>query len=243
MSVAFAIQTPPAAAAPTRCTGCAHLPACQAAGYGRPELHGLRCIAERVGLLRDGEYLYRPLTPFHAVYAVQSGMAKTVSVDRAGRERVLAFHLPGELFGLDAIWQGQHDSAAVALGRTQCCRFPFAALRDLATRQPQVQAHLLCAMSRLVHRQHLDAAGGSADERMAAFLVDLHERRRALGDTGALLPLPMSRADIGNHLRLATETVSRLLARFRDAGLLRVTRSGVELLHLDGLRHVGWGEP
>ncbi|HEY8976192.1 MAG TPA: helix-turn-helix domain-containing protein, partial [Burkholderiaceae bacterium] len=89
-----------------------------------------------------------------------------------------------------------------------------------------------------IHRQHLDAADGSADERMAAFLVDLHERRRALGDTGARLPLPMSRADIGNHLRLATETVSRLLARFRDAGLLRVTRSGVELLHLDRLRRV-----
>ncbi|MGO4702479.1 Crp/Fnr family transcriptional regulator [Dyella sp. 2RAB6] len=243
MPVADAMQMPAAELAPTRCSGCAHLPACQAAGYGRPELHGLRCIAERVGLLRDGEYLYRPLAPFHAVYAVQAGMAKTVSVDRAGRERVLAFHLPGELFGLDAIWLGQHDNAAIALGRTQCCRFPFAALRDLANRQPEVQAHLLGAMSRLIHRQSLDAADRSAEERMAAFLVDLHERRVALGCAGALLPLPMSRADIGNHLRLATETVSRLLARYRDAELLRVTRTGVELLDVDRLRQVGWGEP
>jgi len=240
MSVADAIETPPAGALqPTRCTGCAHLPACQAAGYGQPELHGLRCIAERVGLVRDGEYLYRPLTPFQAVYAVQSGMAKTVSIDRAGRERVLAFHLPGEWFGLDAIWLGQHDNAAIALGRTQCCRFPFAALRKLATRQPEVQAHLLRAMSRLIHRQHLDAADGTAEQRMAAFLMDLHGRRVALGCAGPLLPLPMSRADIGNHLRLATETVSRLLARFRDAGLLRVTRTGVDLLNPDALREVG----
>jgi len=240
MSVACAIETPPPRQLePTRCTGCAHLPACQAAGYGRPELHGLRCIAERVGLLRDGEYLYRPLTPFHALFAVQAGMAKTVAVDRSGRERVLAFHLPGELFGLDALWQGRHDNAAVALGRTQCCRFPFAALRELAASQAQVQTHLLSAMSRQIHRQHLDAADGTAEERMAAFLVDLHRRRATLGCSSAVLPLPMSRADIGNHLRLATETVSRLLARLRDAGWLRVTRTGVELLDREALYELG----
>ena len=240
MSVAHAIETPsPGPLHPARCNGCAHLPACQAAGYGRSELRGLQCIAEPAGLLRGGEYLYRPLTPFHAVYAVRAGMAKTVAVDRAGRERVLAFHLPGELFGLDALWLGQHDNAAVALGRTQCCRFPYAALRELASRQAEVQTHLLYAMSRQLHRQHLDAADGSAEQRMAAFLVDLHARRGALGCTGAALPLPMSRADIGNHLRLATETVSRLLARFRDAGWLRVTRTGVELLDQDSLRGLG----
>lgn len=244
MSVPYPVEAPsPGRLPPTRCHGCTHLPACQAAGYGQPELLGLQCIAERVGLLRHGEYLYRPLAPFHAVYAVQAGMAKTVAVDRSGRERVLAFHLPGELFGLDALWQGRHEHAAVALGRTQCCRFPYAALRELASRQAAVQTHLLHAMSRQIHRQHLDAVDGTAEQRMALFLLDLHARRTALGCAGSLLPLPMSRADLGNHLRLATETVSRLLARFRDRGLLRVTRNGVELLDVDRLQQAAWSEP
>ena len=255
MSVAYAVENAtldhrtldhcPLAPRPARapdapgCAGCAHVPACQAGGYGREELAGLRCIVERVGMLRDGEYLYRPRSPFRALYAVQAGMAKTVAVDRAGRERVLAFHLPGEWFGLDAICLGHHDNAAIALGRTRFCRFPYDALRTLAARQPEVQTHLLHAMSRQIHQRQMNGSDYSAEERMAAFLTDLSDRRAMLGLATDHLPLPMSRADIGNHLHLATETVSRLLARFRDAGLIRIERSGLEVLDAEGLREIG----
>jgi len=221
------------------CSGCTHASACQAGGYGKHELAGMRDIVERVGLLRDGEYLYRPRTPFRALYAVQSGMAKTVSVDRAGREQVLAFHLPGELFALDAICLGHHDNAVIALGRTQFCRFPFERLRCLSVSQPEVQWHLMHTMSRQIHQQRLAGSDHSAEERMAAFLIDLCDRRSMLGLRADHVPLPMSRADIGNHLRLATETVSRLLARFRDAGLIRIERTGVDVLDGKGLRAIG----
>ncbi|WP_165488602.1 MULTISPECIES: helix-turn-helix domain-containing protein [Dyella] len=220
------------------CAGCAHVSACQAGGYGRDELSGMRSIVERAGLLRDGEYLYRPRSPFRSLYAVQSGMAKTVSVDSAGREMVLAFHLPGELFGLDAICLGYHDNAVISLGRTQFCRFPFEALRCLANREPEVQWHLINTMSRQIHHQSLSSGDYPAEERMAAFLVDLVDRRASLGLATDHLPLPMSRADIGNHLRLATETVSRLFARFRDAGFVRIERHVVHLNDLRGLREV-----
>jgi CRP/FNR family transcriptional regulator len=49
----------------------------------------------------------------------------------------------------------------------------------------------------------------------------------------------MSRADIGNHLRLTTETVSRLLGRFRQRGLIQLDRHGLNLLDLQGLRELG----
>jgi CRP-like cAMP-binding protein len=64
--------------------------------------------------LGNGEYLYRPATPVRALYAVQTSMAKTVTVDVVGREKVLAFHLPGEVIGLDAACQGQYDNSVVA---------------------------------------------------------------------------------------------------------------------------------
>lgn len=242
MSVAYAISDAPrpsqrAVNAPG-CNGCAHVSACQAGGYGKDELSGMRRIVERAGLLRDGEYLYRPRSPFRCLYAVQSGMAKTVSVDSAGREMVLAFHLPGELFGLDAICLGYHDNAVIALGRTQFCRFPFESLRCLATREPDVQWHLINTMSRQIHHQSLSSGDYPAEERMAAFLVDLVDRRASLSLPTDHLPLPMSRSDIGNHLRLATETVSRLFARFRDAGYVRIERHNVLIDNLAGLRDV-----
>lgn len=241
MYAAHALETRPATrnAHHTGCSSCAHATACQAGGYGKEALPGLRDIMERVGLLRDGEYLYRPRTPFRALYAVQSGMAKTVAVDSSGREQVLAFHLPSELFALDAICLGHHDNAVIALGRTQFCRFPFDRLRCLATTQPDVQWHLIHTMSRQIHQQRLSGGDYPAEERMAAFLTHLSNRRTLLGLRTDRLPLPMSRADIGSHLRLATETVSRLLARFRDAGLIRVERQGIEVLDGNGLREIG----
>ncbi|SFR99946.1 CRP/FNR family transcriptional regulator, anaerobic regulatory protein [Dyella sp. OK004] len=241
MYAAHAPETRPATrnAHNTGCSGCAHAATCQAGGYGEATLSGLRDIVERVGLLRDGEYLYRPRTPFRALYAVQSGMAKTVAVDSSGREQVLAFHLPGELFALDAICLGHHDNAVIALGRTQFCRFPFDRLRCLTTTQPDVQWHLMHTMSRQIHQQRLSGGDYPAEERMAAFLTNLSDRRTLLGLRTDHLPLPMSRADIGNHLRLATETVSRLLARFRDARLIRVERQGIEVLNGKGLREIG----
>ena len=221
------------------CVGCGHAPVCQASGYDRAELSGLRHIAERIGPLRTGEYLYRPLSPFRALYAVQTGMAKTVAVDIAGREQVLAFHLPGEMIGLDAIARELHDNAVVALGKTQFCRFPFSAVRQIAMEQPHVPWHLMHAASQRISRLQLTGGNYLAEERFAAFLVDLRDRRAMLGLPADYLPLPMSRADIGNHLRLTTETVSRLIGRFRQRGFVTIDRQGLVMADLPALRELG----
>jgi CRP/FNR family transcriptional regulator len=221
---------------PGFCVGCAYVTCCEAGGYGKPELSGLRRLVERSGPLRDGEYLYRPSTPVRALYAVQTGMAKTVMVDIIGREKVLAFHLPGEIIGLDAASRDQYDNAVVALGKTQFCKFPFAAIRQLAHRQTNVQWHLMQVLSRQLRQSQLCSGDYPAEERMARFLIDLRDRRAALGLPAERLPLPMSRADIGNHLGLATETVSRLLARLRDRALVRIDRQGLDLLDIEKLR-------
>lgn len=221
------------------CAGCGHATVCQASGYDRPELSGLRHIAERIGPLRTGEYLYRPLSPFRAIYSVQSGMAKTVAVDISGREQVLAFHLPGEMIGLDALDRELHDNAVVALGKTQFCRFPFNALRHVAAEQPEVPWHLMHAASHRISRLQLSGGNYLAEERFAAFLVDMSDRRAMLGLSADYLPLPMSRSDIGNHLRLTTETVSRLLGRFRQRQFVTLDRHGLAIVDLPALRELG----
>jgi CRP/FNR family transcriptional regulator, anaerobic regulatory protein len=238
MQATFATQPslPPRNSPPGFCVGCAYETGCEAAGYGKPELSSLRHLVERTGPLGNGEYLYRPSTPVRALYAVQTGMAKTVTVDVVGREKVLAFHLPGEVIGLDAACQGQYDNSVVALGRSRFCKFPFAAIRQLANRQTSVQWHLMHVLSRRLRQSQLGGCDHPAEERMARFLIDLRDRRVALGLSAERLPLPMSRADIGNHLGLATETVSRLLALFRDQALIRIDRQGLDLLDDEKLR-------
>ncbi|OZB70021.1 MAG: transcriptional regulator, partial [Lysobacterales bacterium 13-68-4] len=85
------------------------------------------------------------------------------------------------------------------------------------------------------------AGDHSADERVAAFLCDLGSRYAARGFSGTRFALSMSRGDIANYLRLASETVSRVLTRFRSQGLIALEGRQVALLDADALRRLGEG--
>ena len=78
----------------------------------------------------------------------------------------------------------------------------------------------------------------TAEQRMAAFLLHHSKRQRLLGLSEVDINLPMSRADIASYLALAVETVSRVLTRLQDAGLLKVQRSRVRILNLENLATV-----
>lgn len=220
----------------TFCSTCAFSSACMASGYGKPELVELHCLVEHVGLYKAGEHVFRTGDPFRAIYAVRQGTVKTVVVNREGHEQVLGFYLPGEVVGLNAIYPEKYPCDAIALESSEFCRFSFPAMSELASRMPTVQQHLFRMLSKELGAASLLAGDHSADERMAAFLVDLSDRYAARGFRGTRFRLSMSRSDIANYLRLATETVSRVLGRFRDAKLLRIEGRNVELLDIDRLR-------
>jgi CRP/FNR family transcriptional regulator len=74
---------------------------------------------------------------------------------------------------------------------------------------------------------------------MAAFLTDLGQRYAARGFSGTQFQLSMSRGDIANYLRLAAETVSRVLSRFRSQKLIQVEGRQLEILDPQGLHHIG----
>jgi CRP/FNR family transcriptional regulator len=160
---------------------------------------------------------------------------KTCRVDREGREQVLGFHLPGEIIGLSAIDGERYPCDAIALDDVQLCRFSFPKIALLAARLPGLQTQLFKLMSRGIGHAERLAADYSADERIAAFLVDLSRRLAERGFSGARFELTMPRTDIANYLRLAPETVSRVLRRFRDDGLIKVQRREVELTGADRL--------
>jgi CRP/FNR family transcriptional regulator len=216
--------------AQTFCTSCAFSSACVAAGYDKRELAELHCLIEHTGPFEAGDHVFRAGETFRSIYAVRSGMVKTMNMGIEGREHVLGFYLPGEVVGLDAIYPERYPCDAIALEKTEFCRFSFPAMSDLAARVPIVLQHLLRMLSKeLGMASHL-AGDHTADERIAAFLVDLGERYMRLGIRDWSFRLGMSRADIANHLRLASETVSRVLGRFRAQGLVHIEGRDVRLL-------------
>jgi len=103
----------------------------------------------------------------------------------------------------------------------------------LASRVPGLQRELFRLLSRDIGRAALLSGDWTADQRVAAFLVGMSRRLAARGFSATRFQLTMARTDIANYLRLAPETVSRVLRRMQDDGLLAVERRDVSLLDRD----------
>ncbi len=212
------------------CSTCAFSQACLSEGMDKRALMDLHVLVEHVGPLHAGEHVFREGDAFEAIAAVRAGTVKTYVIDRDGHEQVLGFHLPGEVIGLDAIDGDRYPCNAVALDTVMLCRFSFPRISVLAARLPGLQQHLFRLMSRDIGRASLLAGDYSADQRMAAFLIGLSRRLAARGFSPDRFQLTMARTDIANYLRLAPETVSRVLKRFQHDGLIHVDRRELELL-------------
>ena len=211
------------------CSTCAFSQACCDQGLDKGSLRDLHMLVEHVGPLEPGARIFRAGDPFDAIAAVRGGTVKTCRVDREGREQVLGFHLPGEIIGLSAIDGERYPCDAVALDGVTLCRFSFPKIALLASRLPNLQKHLFRLMSRDIGHAERLSADHSADERIAAFLVDLARRLAARGFSDSRFELTMPRTDIANYLRLAPETVSRIFRRFQDVGIIKVRRRQVEI--------------
>ena len=218
------------------CSTCAFSSACLSQGYDKTALNDLHVLVEHVGPFAEGQHLFREGDAFTAIAAVRAGTVKTYVVDHAGHEQVLGFHLPGELIGLNAISNARYPCNAVALDTVMLCRFSFPQLALLATRMPGLQEQLFRLLSQDIGKAALLAGDYSADERMAAFLVSLSRRYAARGFSPTRFHLTMGRTDMANYLRLAAETVSRVLRRFQDDGLVQVDRRELEIRDMDRLQ-------
>jgi CRP/FNR family transcriptional regulator len=211
------------------CSTCAFSKACLAEGMDKGSLRDLHILVEHVGPLPAGAHLFREGESFEAIAAVREGAVKTYVIDREGREQVLGFHFPGEIIGLSAIENERYPCNAVALDTVTLCRFSFSRMAVLAARLPGLQKQLFRLMSRDIGNALLLAGDHSADERLAAFLILLSRRLSAVGLSGIRVRLMMPRTDIANYLRLAPETVSRVLRRLQDEGMIHVQGRELEL--------------
>jgi CRP/FNR family transcriptional regulator len=221
------------------CRSCTLRDLCLPLGLDADDMQKLENIVHTRGPIRAGEHLFREGDSFHALYAVKTGALKTYTIDNQGREHVLGFHIGGELTGLDGIHSGRNRCNAVALQTTSVCALPFARLEQLTREVPGLQTQILRVMSRELSASAQLATEHNAEERLAGFLLSLSRRFARRGLVPTLLTLPMPRRDIASHLRLATETISRLFARFQEDGILAVRRREVEILDFKALRKLG----
>lgn len=223
------------------CSTCSLRELCLPVGLDSEDLQRLDKLIDRRQRIKSGQHLYRLRDPFQALYAVRSGFFKTYELCGDGREQINGFHMTGEIIGLDAISAENHGCNAVALEDCEVCVIPFQRLETLLHDIPSLMHQFHRLMSREIASDHgmmLLLGTMSAEEKLAAFLLNLSERLAARGLSATVFHLSMSREEIGNYLGLKLETVSRAFSKFQDQGLLLVERRNLTLLDVPGLRRL-----
>jgi CRP/FNR family transcriptional regulator len=201
---------------------------------------GMAEVEFPVRRLQPGETLCRAGDEFEALYVVRSGFLKTVSLDDAGNEQVLAFPMRGDAIGVDGFDQGHYTADAIALDTCHVIIVPFVRIAGLGSRIPGIERLIYSIFNReLVHRQNMVRLLGmlNAEARVAAFLLDLSERFGRLGCSKSSFVLRMTRQELGSYLGIKLETVSRALSAFAASGMMDVSRREVVLNDVQGLRH------
>lgn len=171
-----------------------------------------------------------------AVYVIHSGSVKTYVITEDGEEQVMGFYFAGDVLGLDALGGNSHIVSADTLETTSICKLPLTHFRS----QEVIPRffNLISAQQAHDYDLLLMLASKNSDGRMASFLVSLSKRFHTHGYSENEYNLSMCRHDIASYLGLTIETVSRTLRRFRDTGLLEISRRKVRILDMEGLRKI-----
>ena len=220
----------------TRCGTCNLRELCLPCGLQAQEMARLDELVYTRKRVKRAETLYRSGESFDSLYAVRSGFFKSAVVLEDGRDQVTGFHMAGEIVGMDGIGTGRHAADVIALEDSEVCVIPYSRLEEVG-----LQRQLHKVMSReLVRDQGVMMLLGTmrAEERLAAFLLNLSQRFVARGYSSQEFHLRMTRDEIGSYLGLSLETVSRLFSRFQTEELIAVQQKHIRILDTQGLRKV-----
>ena len=208
----------------TLCSTCSLRELCLPVGLMPNEFSQLDAVIRQSRRLKKGEYLFRAGEPF---------------ASQDGRDQVTGFFMSGELIGMDGICSHIHSCDAVALEDSEVCELPFTHIEELGQDIPSLRSHFFRLMSREIVRDQgvmLLLGNMRAEERLAAFLLNLSQRLYSRGFAANDFILRMSREEIGSYLGLKLETVSRTLSKFHHEGLISVEHKHIKILDATTLK-------
>ncbi len=221
------------------CSNCNLRELCMPIGLSSEQMERIDEVVATRRKIKRGSALFRNGEPFTSLYAIRTGFFKTCIATEDGRDQVTGFQMAGEIIGLDGIVNDQHTCDAVALEDAEVCVMPYANLEELSREVTALQHHVHKIMSREIVREHgvmLLLGSMRAEERLAAFLLNLVQRLHARGFSQSELVLRMTREEIGSYLGLKLETVSRTFSKFAEEQIIEVKQRHVRILDTEKLQ-------
>ena len=210
-------------------------------GLSNDELNRIDDLVTTRRKVKRGDTLFHNGEKFTNLFAIRTGFFKTCIASEDGRNQVTGFQMAGEIIGLDGIVNDTHTCDAVALEDAEVCVMPFDRIEEISREVNSLQRHVHKIMSREIVREHgviLFLGSMRAEERLAAFLLNLVQRLHARGFSQSELLLRMSREEIGSYLGMKIETVSRTFSKFVEDGIVEVKQRNIRILKTDALKEI-----
>jgi CRP/FNR family transcriptional regulator, anaerobic regulatory protein len=228
------------------CSSCNLRELCLPVGLSKDDLLKVDSLLSGRRRVRRGETLFQAGEAFSNLYAIRFGFFKTTTAAPDGREQVTGFQMVGEILGLDGIVHTEHTCDAIALEDAEVCVLPFDRIEEISREVNHLQTNVHRIMSREIVRDQgvmMMLGNMRAEERLAAFILNLTQRLHDRGFSSKELQLRMTREEIGSYLGMKLETVSRAFSRFVAEGLISVKQRHITILNEQGLRSLALVQP
>ncbi|MDT8378362.1 MAG: Crp/Fnr family transcriptional regulator [Desulfotignum sp.] len=169
------------------------------------------------------------------IYIVETGKIKVYKLSLDGKEQILHIFGPGHTFGEVPVFQGKSfPASAMALEPSDIVFLPRDRFVELITTTPALSMNMLADLSRRLRAFTIQIEALSLKEvpaRLAAYFLTLSKEQK----NAARIRLPISKALLSNLIGTTPETISRMLKKMGDAGLIEVQTRTIEILDRESL--------
>lgn len=210
-------------------------------GLSDEYLEEVAAIATKKTFAR-GESLFTEGEAATGFYLLASGTIKLCKISPDGKEKVLHFAYPSETFAEAAFFgDGRYPAEARALEKGETLFFPKEAFLGLLERNPRFSLNLIVSMSLLLRRfarQIEELSFAEVPARLAAYLIELAEKKSTTYQGKTYLDLEMKKGELASHIGTVSETLSRSLKKLKDEGIIEVEGSRVVIYDLTRLKRL-----
>ena len=207
-------------------------------GLSDDELAALAELTTEYSFLPDQSVFWDGDAP-ERFYIITEGSIKVLKYSSLGKEFIIAFFGPGEMFGEVAVFENKpYPASAQAVARTRVLGIKREDFLTFLADRPQVALRIISVLGgrlRDAQGRLRDLAGERIEQRIAAVLVMLSSK---LGDT-----LPFTRQEIADMAGTTTETTIRVMSQLRSRGITRSVRGKVTIIDAEKLRLLSEGRP
>jgi CRP-like cAMP-binding protein len=189
-----------------------------------------------------GESLFTEGEKADGFYLLASGSVKLCKISSDGKEKVLHFVHPTETFAEAAFFgTGAYPAEARALEKGEALFFPKDAFMGLLERNPRFSLNLIVSLSLLLRRfarQIEELSFAEVPSRLAAYLIELADRKSTSFQGKTYLDLEMKKGELASHIGTVSETLSRTLKKLKEEGVIDVDGSRVIIHDMEQLKRL-----